>query len=417
MRTPIHRSGILRPSQVRNLNSGTVLQLLRRFDRLSRADIARHSGLTESTISRIVSVLVRQSLVTEVGAINSTGGRPATRLQLSDAPLSIGVEIQNWDIRFAVANFRGQIIESQVKRTPVGVEPTIELVADTLRSIIKRYSGQTVHGIGVAVRGIVNSQSGVVEMGNTPGWAGVQLRTLLESALRLPVHVENDVRAATSAEYHYTEAGEQAPHCLLYMRMDEGVGIGIMLNGRIYAGPSMSAGEFGQMVVADGGGTERHDRPGCLESLVSNAAICDRYAFTRGKRGTGGADSGGRVRRICQQALDGDADSIGALTETARFVGLGISNLIWGLDPEVVVLSSALNVVWPLVSEQVHRQLPDEAHWPGRKRLLLKPSGLGEDGVLIGAATLAFAPLFATAQMRTKVPNMSEQGMSAACSS
>src|SRR4051812_41259187 len=125
MQNTLHRSGVLRPRQVRSLNSGIVLQLLRRFERLSRAEIARHSGLTESTISRIVGVLVRQSLVTEVGAENSTGGRPATRLQLSDTPLAIGVEIQNWDVRFAVASLRGRIVETEVLRTPAGVDATI----------------------------------------------------------------------------------------------------------------------------------------------------------------------------------------------------------------------------------------------------------------------------------------------------
>ena len=391
---------------MRAVNSGIVLQLLRRFERLSRAEIARHSGLSEGTISRIVSELVRQRLVMECGAENSTGGRPGTRLQLSDSPLAIGVEIQNWEVRFAVVTLRGKILEIKTQRTPAGVAATIECVIATVQSLMDQYSGEWVHGVGVTARGIVNSRSGVVEMGSTPGWIQIPLRSRIQSAIAIPVYVENDVRAAAAAEYQYTNAGEQAPNCLLYMRVDEGVGVGLVLDGKLYAGPSMSAGEFGQMVLADQGGTERHDRPGCLEKLVSNSAVCERYAAIRGGRGVTPADSASRVRRLCHKALEGDADASRVLRDTGRSLGLGISNIVWGLDPEAIVLSTALNMAWPMLSEEIQKQLPEPHQWP-RPRLSIMPSVLGEDGVLIGAATLSFASLFDTAQLgsvRTPAP-------------
>jgi predicted NBD/HSP70 family sugar kinase len=399
MHSTLEKSEVVRPRQIRGVNSGIVLRLLRRFERLSRAEIARHSGLSEGTISRIVSDLVRQGLVMELGVENSTGGRPATRLQLSDSPLAIGVEIQNWEIRFAVVTLRGKIIELKTQRTPPGVDAAIDCVIATVQSLMDRYTTGRIHGVGVTVRGIVNSRSGVVEMGATPGWIRTPMRSMLQSAICLPVHVENDVRAAAAAEYQYTNAGEQAPNCLLYMRVDEGVGVGLVLDGKLYAGPSMSAGEFGQMVLADQGGTERHDRPGCLEKLVSNSAVCERYAAIRGGRGVTPADSAARVRRLCHKALEGDADASRVLRDTGRSLGLGISNIVWGLDPEAIVLSTALNMVWPMLSEEIQKQLPEPHQWPSSRRLSIRPSVLGEDGVLIGAATLSFASLFETAQL------------------
>src|SRR5262245_36977720 len=101
MQPTVHKRSVLRPQQVRTVNSAVVLRLLLRFKRLSRADIARHSGLSEGTISRIVAELIKHSLVVELGAENSTGGRPATHLQLSDVPVAAGVEIRNWETRFA----------------------------------------------------------------------------------------------------------------------------------------------------------------------------------------------------------------------------------------------------------------------------------------------------------------------------
>jgi predicted NBD/HSP70 family sugar kinase len=399
MHCPLEKSEVVRPRQIRGVNSGIVLRLLRRFERLSRAEIARHSGLSEGTISRIVSELARQKLVIELGAENSTGGRPATRLQLSDSPLSIGVEIQNWEIRFAVVTLRGKVVEVTTQRTPAGVDATIECVVATVRSLMTRYADARIHGVGVTARGIVDSRSGVVEMGSAPGWSQIPLRSMIEEALSMPVYVENDVRAAAVAEYQYTNAGEQAPNCLLYMRVDEGVGVGLVLDGKLYAGPSMSAGEFGQMILADQGGNERHDRPGCLEKLVSNSAICERYAAVRGGRVMTPADSAARVRRLCHKAVEGDVNARRVLQETARSLGLGISNIVWGLDPEAIVLSTALNLVWPMLLEEIQKQLPDPHHWPPSRKLSIRPSLLGEDGVLIGAATLSFASLFETAQL------------------
>jgi predicted NBD/HSP70 family sugar kinase len=389
------RRGILRPKQVRGANSAVVLQLLRRFDRISRADLARRSGLSEGTVSRIIAGLREQRLVSEVGAENSTGGRPATRLQLSDAPRSIGVEIQNWETRFAVASTRGTLVETSALRTPATPKQTVEMIAEQVKAYCQAHGRASLHGIGVTARGIVNSRTGVVELGNDPGWVNVPLQSMLEAATRLPVHVEHDVRAAAAAEYNYTNAGELAPHCLLYVRVDEGVGVGLILNGEVYTGPSMAAGEFGQMVIADDGSNSRHDRPGCLEKLVSNMAVCDRFAAAQGRSASAStSDSAAKVRRICQRAADGDEAALQVIRATARYLAIGIMNVAWGLDPEIIVLNATLNTVWPMLLESIEAQFPSAAEWPTFRRLRVQQSALGEQGTLIGAATLAFAPLF-----------------------
>ncbi len=384
----------MRPKQVRGANSAVVLQLLRRANRMSRAELARRSSLSEGTVSRIVAGLLEQNLVTEEGAENSTGGRPATRLQLSDGPKAIGVEIQNWETRFAVATMRGTLSETTSARTPATPQQTVKLIAEHVKHYCATHGRKALHGIGVCARGIVNSRTGVVEMGNDPGWVHVPLREMLADATGLPVSVENDVRAAATAEYDYTTAGEHAPTCLLYVRVDEGVGVSSILNGELYAGRSMSAGEFGQMVIVDDGGNLRHDRPGCLEKLVSNTAVCDRYRAALGHGAATTSDSGAKVRRICQKALDGDAIAMQVVQDTARYLALGVVNVVWGLDPEVVVVSSTLNMAWPILHEAILGQFPDHADWPGFRGLSVQRSALADQGALVGAATLAFAPLF-----------------------
>ncbi len=391
----LHRHGALRPGQVRGHNSAMVLRLLRRMEAMSRAELARRSGLSEGTISRIIAGLLEQDLVSEVGVENSTGGRPSTRLQLSDTPRSIGVEIQNWETRFAVATMRGTLQDTVVVRTPPTPQQVFELIIEQVKQYVSSHTN--VQGVGVTVRGIVNRRTGVVELGNDPGWKNVAVQQPVEEGTSLPVWVENDVRAATLAEYHYTNAGEHAPQCLLYVSVNEGVGVGIVFQGQVYAGPSMAAGEFGQMMIADDGSNVRHDRPGCLEKLVSNPAICDRYAALLGKAGGKSADSAVRVRRICQRALDGEHEATKVLREAARYLGIGIASMAFGLNPEVIVLNATLNAVWFLLIEEIQAQLPTAEQWPAFERLSIRQSALGGQGSLIGAATLAFGPLFESA--------------------
>lgn len=389
-----HRHAVMRPRQVRGHNSAAVLQFLRRFETMSRAELARRSGLSEGTVSRIIANLLELDLVSEVGAENSTGGRPSTRLQLSDTPRSIGVEIQNWETRFAVATMRGILVETVAVRTPPTPDQALCVIGDQVRRLCKTHDH--IQGAGVTVRGIVNSRSGVVELGNAPGWTQIPVKASLEKSTSLPVWVENDVRAATLAEYHYTNAGEHASQCLLYVSVNEGVGVGIVFHGEVYAGPSMAAGEFGQMVIHDDGSDTRHDRPGCLEMLVSNQAVCDRFAAFQGKAAGKTADSAARVRRICQRALNGEPDALRAIRQTARYLGLGIASIAFGLDPEVIVLNTTLNMAWPLLLEEIEAQLPNQAEWPAFQKLSVRQAALGEQGALIGAATLAFGPLFET---------------------
>ncbi|MBS1833580.1 MAG: ROK family transcriptional regulator [Acidobacteria bacterium] len=362
---------------------------------MSRADIARRSGLSEGTVSRIVAKLIEQKLVSEEGAENSTGGRPATRLQLSEWPRAIGVEVQNWETRLAVSTLEGTLTDRTSIRTPATPQQTVERIAEQVGRLSSLYGTKRIHGLGVCARGIVNSHSGVVEMGNSPGWVNVPLRQMLEDAVRMPVYLDNDVRAATMAEYSYTPAGDHAPHCLLYVRVDEGVGVGLILNGELYAGPSMSAGEFGQMVIAEAGGELRHDRPGSWEQLVSNSAVCQRYDAARGRTSvTTTSDTAAKVRKICQLAVHGDDVAAGVLQDIARYMGIGIANLAWGLNPEVVVVSSTLNAAWPLLADAIRSQFPNPGEWPSFRNLHVQRSALEDQGVLVGAATLAFSSVF-----------------------
>ncbi len=374
-----------------------MLQLLRRYRRLSRAELARRTGLSEAAVSRIVADLLREELVVEQGGEDSTGGRPAVRLELNDARFqAVGVEIQNWETRISVGTITGTLLETHRFRTPQTPDQTLEAVAAHIGSRIGP-PGTGFQGVGVSARGLVNSQTGVTELGNDPAWVDVAIGARLSERLGLPVFVENNVRAAAIAEYNYGSPEVQGSHCMLFVKVDEGIGMGIVLDGKLYRGPRMAAGEFGQMVIAECAGPERHNRPGCLEMLASNDAMCERYCSIAGLRHRAGAgESADQVKRICHLALRGDDAARRAVIDTARYLGIGIANCVWALDADAVVIDGALTEAWPLVSDAVRDQFPDGSRFANFRKLMLRPSALAGEAGMTGAITLPFARLFSS---------------------
>lgn len=387
---------VLRPPEVRGANRVAVLLLLQQNDYMSRADVARQSGLSEGAISRIVTDLMGEGLVREDGAENSTGGRPGRRLTLEPRRVLLGAEIQNWETRCAVSTMQGRIVRTHRFRTPATAEETLEQVAEAFIAFGKELGEDRLPGVGICARGIVNSDTGVLVLGSRPEWHDVPVRKFLEARLREPVMVENNVRAAALAEYTYGLADVTGRRCFLFVKVDEGVGMGVLFDGKLYPGPHMAAGEFGQTVIDDIASPERHDRPGCLERLVSNPVICKRYADRSGnKRQASSGDTSARVRRIAALAVGGDTVSWQIVEEVSRHMGIGISNMVWALDADAVVVDAAITEAWGQVEPILRKQLPDDRELLGGRSLLLRPSAFGGEAALIGAATLPLTRIFA----------------------
>jgi predicted NBD/HSP70 family sugar kinase len=391
-----NENGILRPKSVRGANSAAILQLLRENGSLSRADLARHSGLSEGSVSRITSALIRRELVCESGAENSTGGRPGTKLRLDERHIGIGVEVRRGESRVAVATLSGRILEVSSFRTPSTPAETLKFILRNVRGLVAKYGRDRVEGAGVSLHGIVNSRTGVVEFGNLRGWLNVPVKGRLQRSLRMPVQVDNNVRLAAIAEYNYGNLLDvRNSRCLLFTVIDEGIGIGLVLDGKLYYGPQDAAGEFGQMVIADNNDSERLDRPGCLEKLASSTALCEHYAaLTKGRSLSGASGSRARVKKICQLALAGDKTAQRALMKTSRYLGIGLANVIWGLNADAVVIDAPMNEAWSLIAPAIQNQFPKRNGIVTFRNLVLRPSSLGGEAAIIGAATLPFRSLF-----------------------
>src|SRR5512142_3138986 len=262
--------------ETRQRNRDLVLKTIFEADTISRAEIARTTDLTRTTVSDVVASLLAEGLVQEVGIGESLGGKSPILLSLvKDSRYMISVNLGHDLFCGAVVNLRGEI--KDMESIPVSGrdgEQALALVYEILDRLVKKEWVPLV-GIGVGTPGLVNTREGLVVNAVNLDWQNLPLARLLQERYRLPVHIMNDSQAAAIGEYVYG-GGYKADENLVVINIRQGIGAGILINGRLFQGDGGGAGEIGHMVVKDDGPLCRCGNHGCLETVASARAAVQR---------------------------------------------------------------------------------------------------------------------------------------------
>ena len=260
--------------QTRTFNQQLVLRALHDDSPLSRADLARLTGLTRTSVSDLVGTLIDDGLIEEVGRGRSSGGRSPILLRVApDGRHLIGLDLGEAQFSGAVVNLRGEILRSihlplEGRNGDAAVELVVQLV-DALR-VDDRCP---LLGIGIGAPGIIDSSTGTVRWSVNLNWAELRLGQLLEHRYGVPVVVANDGHAAALAELTFFR--RPRPNNLIVIKVGRGVGAGIILNGQLFQGDGYGAGEFGHVLVGGAHAPCRCGREGCLETVTSMRALVD----------------------------------------------------------------------------------------------------------------------------------------------
>ena len=257
------------PEHTRAHNRSLVLQQLFHSGTSSRAAIARATGLTRVTISDLVSVLMAEGLVEELGIIaESRVGKPATRIGMrTESFRVVAIDlVGGLTLRGAVLTLSGAFEHrAEVEIDGRSGDELLELVERMCRSLIASATAPVI-GVGVGCPGVV-SPTGVVSQSPKVGWEDFALADVLAARLGLPVHVGNDANVATLGEFTFGGAPENG---MMTVVLSDGVGAGIMVDGVLVDGAGHAAGEIGHVTVVDAGGALCScGRHGCLETVVS----------------------------------------------------------------------------------------------------------------------------------------------------
>jgi predicted NBD/HSP70 family sugar kinase len=390
-RINLKKANVARSDTIRDINRQIVLNYVRERSPISRADISHETELQRSTVSHIVEELKDQGLIDEVEG-ESTGGRPPLLLQLRTAgPIALGVDIGTKQTRVAISDLAGRVLDQEQFKTNPSAEKTLEKILDCVHELIKREKG--IEGIGVSVPGMVEPETGNVIFIPHFRWRDWDIAEQLKAATALPVKIDNDANAAALAELWFGRPEIREVQDFVMVLVEEGLGTGIVFDGQVYRGEGGAAGEFGHMtiganapVACAAGGQE------CWEAFASERAAVARYAKLS-RNGQNGA--GISFLQLLDSAEGGEKAAQSALLETARYLGIGISNIIKGLSPEVVILSGEIVRAWPLIAEELKRAVEEYSICRGLHGARIIPSTLGEAPTLMGALSLVLSSKFA----------------------
>jgi predicted NBD/HSP70 family sugar kinase len=381
-------------STMRDINRQIVLNYVRERGPISRAEIARETVLQRSTVSTIVDELVSDSLVEEIGEGASTGGRRPTLLRLrASGAAAIGIDITPTRTTVATSDLSGRVLEKEEFATNPDFEKTIKRAIECVLEIKKRHK-EGLEGVGVILPGLVDPHQGKALYVPYFNWRDLEIERRVSAATGLTVTIDNDANAGALAELWFGRPEVSSARDFIMVFVSEGVGTGIIFDGQIYRGTCGAAGEFGHMIIGERAPVAcscgSHD---CWEAFASGRAALARYS-----RLTKRADATGRLTftQLIDRALAGDAAARTALVNTAKYVSIGISNLIVGFSPELVVVGGSIARAWPLVAE-VFGETVERSVRRGLPTARIIASTLGEQTTLMGALSLVLANKFAYA--------------------
>jgi glucokinase-like ROK family protein len=381
---------------VRELNRSIILNQLRARSR-SRAELATITGLNKTTVSSLVSELILHGFVRELGPTVSAGGRPAIRLQLNPAAgCLIGVEIGVGYLNVALADFcAGLLWKRQIPiSAAAGQRQIIKRAVTLVRQAVQRgeYTGTRLLGIGIAVPGLVDIASGTVVYAPNLDWHAVPLGQIFRQKFDVPILVDNDANAAALAE-HYMGAATEVNN-YIYVVANVGIGIGLMLGGRVFYGATGYAGEAGHMTLDPSGPLCQCGNRGCWEQLASQSAVLERVqqAIQAGQPGANVVLTDGSnslcLQTIVAAAHQGDAVTRQALEETGQYLGIGIANLVNTFNPELVVLGGILSLAEDFLTPVIQQTMLQRAMSGPREVAQFVISKFKSDACLMGGVAM-----------------------------
>jgi predicted NBD/HSP70 family sugar kinase len=390
-RIDLKKANVARSNTIRDINRQIVLNYVRERGPISRAEIAHETALQRSTVSLIVEDLRVDGLIEEVSG-ESTGGRPPILLSLRTADaVAIGVDVGTNRTIVATSDLAGRVLEEESFDTHPDAAETTRRIIDSTRKLIRR-NNDTIEGIGVSLPGLVNPD-GTELFVPTFAWRDLPLAKELHEGTGLPVTMDNDANAAALAELWFGRPEIREVRDFILVLVEDGVGTGIVFDGQVYRGENGAAGEFGHMTIGQGAPVAcASGSRECWEAFASERSALARYRnLTGGSNGAADLAFGGLI----DLALRGEGPARLALKETAKYLGIGIANLIRGLAPEAVIVGGPIVRSWPVIAEDIKTTI-ESTTCRGLPSTRIIASTLGPEPTLMGALSLVLASKFAS---------------------
>jgi predicted NBD/HSP70 family sugar kinase len=365
-----------------------VIKALREHGLVSRAEIARRTGLSRSTVSSLVSELQSDGLVIEReepgAAHGEQGGRPPILLSFdASAGAALGIDFGHKHVRVAVSDLSSNILSERAAPMDIdhdseeSMDVALDLVGEAL--LAAGVERSRVIGAGVGLPGPIDQADGVTgSSAIMPGWVGVDAGAELRRRLDVPVSIDNDANLGALAELNHG-AGRGATD-LVYLKVSSGIGAGLILGGRLYRGAGGMAGELGHVLVDPEGAVCRCGNRGCLETAASTGALLELLRRSHGEL---------TVAEMLLLAREGDLGCRRVIADAGRVVGSAAAFVFNMLNPQRLIVGGDLAEAGELLLDGVRSSLRLAALPAAAEHAVVCAGVLGERAQVLGALALA----------------------------
>lgn len=384
---------------LRRVNTITVLDIIRNCGPVARTKLARMTGLTPATAFAIVEELVKRGLVREIGLGESEGGRRPRLYAINpDAPGAMGLEVRGSRVIAILMDLLGEIKRRyEVPLRSRSQDDVVSAIESGIEGILGNTEADQEHviGIGIAMPGILDTESGVAISSSNFGWSNLPICRIMSRRFGLPVILEHNVRAFALGESWFG-AGREVSN-LVCINVGVGISAGIIINNELYRGQDESSGELGHICVDEDGPRCGCGSYGCLEALASETAILRRAAkaikqgassLIADRESLGDDDESLSFSSIIRAAREGDSLAISLLKEGARYLGIGVAMVVNLLNPELVIIGGEVTEAWDIILPMIEDAVKTRALRLRPKNMRIVRSSLGIEASSIGAATL-----------------------------
>lgn len=351
------RGGAIASSETaREINRDTLLHGIHLRQPVSRADLARLTGLRPSTVSIIAGQLIEEGWVLEGELGRLPRGRRPTYLQLNDRHVTLAIDLRPGHANLAVVDINGKLLsrdvvayELQPGSTAAAAKAAIGKIAKAGRALRASHSERKFAGLGVSVSGRVRQETHRLIFSPNAPWGQIDLYEELKRELGTPIEMDNAANACLFSERWFGNFGEAAN--LLVVSVSEGIGVGMLIDGQVARGRNDMAGEFGHMPLESDGPRCGCGNVGCWETFASNRAGMRYY------RELVPESQLGSFQDLLALAEAGELRALRAIDKMMSYLARGLAMLSAGLAPEAIIIVGDCTVLWPRIRPLLESEL------------------------------------------------------------
>lgn len=379
---------------IQNMNRTLLLNLLRREKVCARATLAEHSGLKQATVTHIINDFIDWGLVKEIGFLTGIKGRRSIAISLNTDDLAVaGVRIARQNFSIGLFDLCGEafFIKRGRIRTGQNAREILDMVFREMDQIIEKFSQKKILAMGVAIPGPYNSVKGRISIvTGVDGWEKIALKDEFMEHFHLPVIIEEHANAAALAQFWYNETSEET-NVLVYIAFAQGVGAGVVNDGKLLKGCTGAAGEIGHTTIDIHGPRCSCGNYGCLESYCSSISFVKKLNEALGKT----KEDALAFRDAILMVKAKDPVAVRLYAEACDYLAVGVVNVINTFNPQVVVIGDEMSHVDPaLMLDRVLTNVKERVVPETWESTRIKLSAYKQDSMVYGAAIVAISEIF-----------------------